>query len=113
MNKSDSPKIPKADETSAEKLRPNGAAAFANWLEYIQQERPRQATIIRTLYRLALLSQELQELTKLVAEREPELMEANEIAAFARTVRKTAEELSAAAATWARVSDSIRERWGL
>ncbi len=54
------------------------------------------------------LCQLLRDLTQLLTKRELELMDARETVEFAATIRKVAEELAAAAATWARTSDSIR-----
>ena|SRR5579872_1541953 len=65
-----------------------------------------ELTSLRTKFSKMLL-----DLAMLVTKRELELMQAQEAAVLAGTVRKIAGELSAAAATWARTSDAIREQW--
>ena len=65
-----------------------------------------ELTLLRTKFSKMLL-----DLAMLVTKRELELMQTHEAAALAGTVRKIAGELSAAAATWARTSDAIREQW--
>jgi hypothetical protein len=57
------------------------------------------------------LCRQLEELVRILMRRELELMQTHEAHEFAALVRKTAEELSAGAATWARLSDSIRDNW--
>jgi len=53
----------------------------------------------------------LRELAKEVMKREFELMNVQDAQEMSASVRRTAEELSAAAATWARVSDSMKQSW--
>jgi hypothetical protein len=57
----------------------------------------------------AKLADHLRDLTRVMMRGELELMGAHEPLAFAAALRKVAEELSIAAATWARLSDSIRD----
>lgn len=57
------------------------------------------------------LCESLRQLAKEVMKREFELMSAHDAAELLASVRFTAEHLSAAAAPWARLSDSIRESW--
>ena len=59
----------------------------------------------------AALCQLLRDLARLLTKRELELMQAREAAEFAAIVRSIAGELGAAAATWARASDTIRGSW--
>jgi len=61
----------------------------------------------------AKLRQLLSDLTRLLMKREFELLHAQEAIEFASTVRTIAGELGAAAATWARISDSIRSNWNI
>ena len=57
------------------------------------------------------LAEELRQLARELLNRERELLEAHEVHEFAALVRGVAEHLSAAAASWARLSDSIRASW--
>jgi hypothetical protein len=57
----------------------------------------------------AKLGEHLRDLSRVLMARELELTGAHEPLAFAAALRKVAEELSTAAATWARLSDSIRD----
>ena len=53
----------------------------------------------------------LRQTAKGVMKREFELMNTHDAVELLAAVRQAAEELSAAAATWARLSDSIRDSW--
>lgn len=57
----------------------------------------------------AKLAEHLRDLSGVLMTRELELMDAHEPLAFAVALRKAAEELGTAAATWARLADSIRD----
>jgi hypothetical protein len=57
------------------------------------------------------LAEELRQLARELMRRELELLEVHEVPEFAATVRRIAEQLSAAAASWARLSDSLRASW--
>jgi hypothetical protein len=57
------------------------------------------------------LAEELRQLARELMRRELELMEVHEVPEFAAAVRRIAEHLSAVAASWARLSDSIRGSW--
>jgi hypothetical protein len=75
------------------------------------------ATRPTTLQELAPLRSELGEslrhVAKQVMKREFELMNTHGAVELFAEVRKIAEELSAAAATWARLSDAMRNSWHL
>lgn len=59
------------------------------------------------------LCESLRQVAKGVMKREFELLNTHDATELFTSVRRTAEELSVAAATWARLSDSMKDSWQL
>ena len=58
-----------------------------------------------------IVGEQLFELSRVLMKHEFEVIQLNDADAFETKIREIAEKLNAAAATWARLSDSIRESW--